>query len=101
MITMLPRTCPSVSLRALVAKAAARAAAAVRRVGHGPFWIAVDQAAHSAYTANNTDSTVSVISTAICKSVRRAGCGQRTAAVRVGYRPWAVTVDQRCTPSTS
>ena len=63
------------------------------RVGHGPFWIAVDQAAHTAYTANNTDSTVSVINTAICNARRHSGCGQRTTTVPVGFRPWALTID--------
>ena len=68
--------------------------AASVRVGHGPFWIAVDQAAHTAYTANNTDSTVSVINTAFCNGRRHSGCGQRTSAVPVGFRPWALTIDQ-------
>jgi DNA-binding beta-propeller fold protein YncE len=63
------------------------------RVGHGPFWIAVDQATRTAYTANNTDSTVSVINTAICNARRHSGCGQRTATVPVGNRPWAATID--------
>ena len=64
------------------------------RVGHGPFWIAVDQAAHTAYTANNTDSTVSVINTATCNARRHSGCDQRTSAVPVGFRPWALTIDR-------
>jgi YVTN family beta-propeller protein len=64
------------------------------RVGHGPFWIAVDQAAHTAYTANNTDSTLSVINTATCNARRHSGCGQRTTTVPVGFRPWALTVDR-------
>ena len=64
------------------------------RVGHGPFWIAVDQATHTAYTANNTDSTVSVINTATCNARRHSGCGQRTTTVPVGFRPWALTVDR-------
>jgi YVTN family beta-propeller protein len=64
------------------------------RVGHGPFWIAVDQATHTAYTANNTDSTVSVINTATCNARRHSGCGQHTATVPVGFRPWALTVDR-------
>ena len=64
------------------------------RVGHGPFWIALDQATHTAYTANNTDSTVSVINTAICNARRHSGCGQRTTTVPVGFRPWALTVDR-------
>jgi DNA-binding beta-propeller fold protein YncE len=64
------------------------------RVGHGPFWIAVDQASRTAYTANNTDSTVSVISTATCNGRRHSGCGQRTSAVPVGFRPYALTVDR-------
>jgi YVTN family beta-propeller protein len=68
--------------------------AASIRVGHGPFWIAVDQATHTAYTANNTDSTVSVINTATCNGHRHSGCGQRTSAAPVGFRPWALTIDQ-------
>jgi YVTN family beta-propeller protein len=63
------------------------------RVGHGPFWIAVDQATHTAYTANNTDSTVSVINTATCNARRHSGCGQHTATVPVGFKPWALTID--------
>ena len=63
------------------------------RVGHGPFWIAVDQATHTAYTANNTDSTVSVINTATCNARRHSGCGQHTATVPAGFRPWALTID--------
>ncbi len=68
-------------------------AAATARVGHGPFWIAVDQATHTAYTANNTDSTVSVINTATCNARRHSGCRQHTSAVPVGFRPWALTID--------
>ena len=68
--------------------------AASVRVGHGPFWIAVNQATHTAYTANNTDSTVSVINTATCNARRHSGCGQRTSAVPVGFRPWALTIDR-------
>jgi YVTN family beta-propeller protein len=64
------------------------------RVGHGPFWIALDQATHTAYTANNTDSTVSVINTATCNARQSSGCGRATPAVPVGTHPWAVTVDQ-------
>jgi YVTN family beta-propeller protein len=64
------------------------------RVGHGPFWIALDQATHTAYTANNTDSTVSVIDTATCNARQSAGCGQATPAIPVGTNPWAVTVDR-------
>jgi YVTN family beta-propeller protein len=63
-------------------------------VGHGPFWIAVDQVTDTAYTANNTDSTVSVINTATCNARRHSGCGQRTSTVPVGFRPWALTVDR-------
>ena len=68
--------------------------AAIIQIGHGPFWIAVDQATHTAYTANNTDSTVSVINTATCNARRHSGCGQRTRHVPVGFRPWALTIDQ-------
>jgi YVTN family beta-propeller protein len=64
------------------------------RVGHGPFWIALDAATHTAYTANNTDSTVSVINTATCNARQSSGCGQATPAIPVGTNPWAVTVDQ-------
>jgi YVTN family beta-propeller protein len=70
-----------------------RQAAATARVGHGPFWIAVDQSTHTAYTANNTDSTVSVINTASCNARRHSGCRQHTPAVPVGFRPWALTID--------
>ena len=64
------------------------------RVGHGPYWIALDPAAHTAYTANNTDSTVSVINTATCNARQHSGCSQRTSAVPVGFRPWALTIDR-------
>jgi YVTN family beta-propeller protein len=63
------------------------------QIGHGPFWIAVDQATHTAYTANNTDSTVSVINTATCNASQHTGCGQHTPAVPVGYRPYALAID--------
>ena len=63
------------------------------QIGQGPFWIAVDQATHTAYTANFTDSTVSVINTATCNAGQRSGCGQRTPAVPVGFRPWALAID--------
>jgi YVTN family beta-propeller protein len=64
------------------------------RVGHGPFWIALDQATHTAYTANNTDSTVSVINTATCNARQSSGCGRAMPAIPVGTHPWAVSVDQ-------
>ena len=67
--------------------------AATIQIGHGPFWIALDQATHTAYTANFTDSTVSVINTATCNARRHSGCGQRTATVPVGFAPWALTID--------
>jgi YVTN family beta-propeller protein len=63
------------------------------QIGHGPFWIAVDQVTHTAYTANNTDSTVSVINTAICNASQHSGCGQRTPAVPVGVHPYALAID--------
>ena len=53
----------------------------------------MDQATHTAYTANNTDSTVSVINTATCNARRHSGCRQHTSAVPVGFRPWALTID--------
>jgi YVTN family beta-propeller protein len=68
-------------------------APATIQIGHGPFWIALDQATHTAYTANFTDSTVSVINTATCNAGRHSGCGQRTATVPVGFAPWALTID--------
>lgn len=67
--------------------------AATIQIGHGPFWIALDQATHTAYTANFTDSTVSVINTATCNAHRHSGCGQRTATVPVGFAPWALAID--------
>jgi YVTN family beta-propeller protein len=71
-----------------------RQAAETIGIGHGANWIAIDPGTHTAYTANNTDSTVSVINTAICNASRHSGCGQKTPTVTVGPGAYAVTVDQ-------
>jgi DNA-binding beta-propeller fold protein YncE len=62
-------------------------------IGLGPFWIALDQGSHTAYTANFNANSVSVINTATCNAIRHSGCGQRTATVPVGFAPWSITVD--------
>jgi DNA-binding beta-propeller fold protein YncE len=62
-------------------------------IGLGPFWIALDQGSHTAYTANFNADSVSVINTATCNAIRHSGCGQRTATVPVGFAPWSITVD--------
>ena len=62
-------------------------------VGHGPQWIALDLQNDTAYTANMTDSDVSVIDIAKCNAVTGSGCGQRTGQVPVGSSPWALAID--------
>jgi YVTN family beta-propeller protein len=64
-------------------------------VGAGPGWIAFDDAAHTAYTANQSAGTVSVINTATCDATDTSGCGQKTTTVTVGAQPWTLTVDQK------
>jgi DNA-binding beta-propeller fold protein YncE len=63
-------------------------------VGAAPAGIVLDPSAHTAYTANIGDSTVSVINTETCNAQVVSGCGQVTTAVPVGANPFGITVDQ-------
>ena len=63
-------------------------------VGSGPQAVALDSATHTAYVANQGDSTLSVINTRICNARRTSGCVHTLATVAAGNGPQAVAVDQ-------
>ena len=64
-------------------------------VGGNPIGVAVDNATHTVYVANNADNTVSVINAATCNARHTAGCGQHPPTVKVGAAPIGDAVDQR------
>ena len=53
-------------------------------VGGNPIGVAVDNATHTVYVANNTDNTVSVLNAATCNAKHTAGCSQHPPTVRSG-----------------
>src|ERR1700761_2684533 len=68
-------------------------APATTKVGSGAFGIAVDQARHTVYTADDNDGTVSVINGARCNARVTAGCGQAWPTVTTGANPESVALD--------
>ena len=63
-------------------------------MGSGPQAVALDSATHTAYVANQNDSTLSVINTRICNARNTTGCGHTLATVAAGNGPLALAVDQ-------
>jgi DNA-binding beta-propeller fold protein YncE len=63
-------------------------------VGSAPFWLTVDQATDTVYTANYNDGTVSVINGAKCNATVSSGCGGEHRAVGTGGGAAYVAVDQ-------
>jgi DNA-binding beta-propeller fold protein YncE len=70
-----------------------RARPHVVTVGSGPFWVEVDHATNTVYTANNNDGTVSVINGAACNARVTSGCGKTPVAVQTGAGAQYVAVD--------
>jgi YVTN family beta-propeller protein len=67
---------------------------AVVNVGSGPTGIALDAAAHTIYTSNFNDATVSAIDAASCNAATTSGCGAQPAgSLRAGGGTSDVTVD--------
>jgi YVTN family beta-propeller protein len=64
-------------------------------VGNTPLGVAVNQATHTIYVANNNDNTVSVISGNDCNATNTAGCGETPPSVPLGSPPVALAVNQR------
>ena len=73
--------------------------AATANVGPGPFGIAVDDATHTVYVANNADGdspgTLSVINTATCNGGHTTGCRRPFPTAPTGNAPLSVTVNTR------
>jgi DNA-binding beta-propeller fold protein YncE len=77
---------------------------AVLKVGHSAggnsaLSLAVDQATNTIYATNIDTSTfrgdsVYVINGATCDAANRTGCGQTPAAIKAGFNPWGIAVDQ-------
>jgi YVTN family beta-propeller protein len=63
--------------------------------GGGPFAIAIDDATHTVYVANQDDNTVSVIDAATCNGRNRSGCGHAGPTVAAGPTPFGIAVDRR------
>jgi DNA-binding beta-propeller fold protein YncE len=77
---------------------------AVLKVGHSAggnsaLSLAVDQATNTIYATNVDTSTfrgdsVYVINGATCDAANSTGCGQTPAAIKAGFNPWGIAVDQ-------
>ena len=71
--------------------------AATITVGGGPFGVAVDDAAHTLYVANNANGdspgTVSIINTATCNGTDIAGCHDRSPVIATGISPLLMALD--------
>ena len=79
---------------------------AVLKVGHSAggnsaLSLAVDQATNTIYATNvvtNTEpfrgDSVYVINGATCDAANSTGCGQTPAAIKAGFNPWGIAVDQ-------
>jgi DNA-binding beta-propeller fold protein YncE len=63
--------------------------------GGGPFAIALNDATHTAYVANQNDDTVSVIDTATCNGRNSSGCAHAGPTVAAGPTPFGIMVDPR------
>jgi DNA-binding beta-propeller fold protein YncE len=68
------------------------------KVGRGPFGVAVDDAAHTLYVANNADGdspgTVSVVNTATCNGTDVAGCHGHFPVIAAGVSPLQAALDK-------
>ena len=71
-----------------------RAEAPTSTVGSAPSGVAVDNASHTVYVANQGDNTVSVLDASQCRASDAAGCASPSATVHVGGGPTGVAVDQ-------
>jgi DNA-binding beta-propeller fold protein YncE len=79
---------------------------AVLKVGHSAggnsaLSLAVDQATNTIYATNVVTNTspfrgdsVYVINGATCDAANTTGCGQTPAAIKAGFNPWGIAVDQ-------
>src|ERR1700729_2344906 len=63
--------------------------------GGGPFAIAISDATHTAYVANQNDNSVSVLNTATCNGRNSSGCPQAAPTVAAGPAPFGIAFDQR------
>jgi DNA-binding beta-propeller fold protein YncE len=61
--------------------------------GGGPFSIAIDDATHTVYVANQNDNTLSVINAATCNGHRSSGCAHAGRKVAAGRTPFGIAVD--------
>jgi len=62
-------------------------------VGSAPAFLAVDEATHTLYVANQGSNTVSVIDTTACNASTTRGCRHGEATVHVGSGPTGVAID--------
>jgi YVTN family beta-propeller protein len=63
-------------------------------VGAAPSWIVLDEGTQTAYTANTSGGSVSVIDIATCNATTTSGCGQKAPTIPVGTRPLVLALDQ-------
>ena len=63
--------------------------------GAGPFAIAIDDATHTVYVANQDDGTVSVIDAATCNGQNQSGCADAGPTIAAGPTPFGIAVDRR------
>ena len=63
--------------------------------GAGPFAIAIDDATHTVYVANQNDGTVSVIDAATCNGQNQSGCADAGPTIAAGPTPFGIAVDRR------
>jgi YVTN family beta-propeller protein len=62
--------------------------------GNGPLPVALDDATHTLYVANQGDDTVSVINAATCNAQNTSGCNQTPPTVAVKDSPYGLAVDE-------
>jgi YVTN family beta-propeller protein len=64
------------------------------KTGSIPVGLAINQATHTLYVANDGAKTVSVINTTACNARHTTGCGKTPPTATLGHSPASVAIDQ-------
>jgi DNA-binding beta-propeller fold protein YncE len=68
--------------------------AQVTTVGVGPLGLAANPNTHTAYEANQTENTVSVIDTSVCNASNTSGCSETWATIPLGNTPRFIGINK-------